>query len=162
MSDKPEEIDIVIASYDRSFDYSKLQIAFDAIWQHGRAQLITTNPDRYCPFPGGRGEPDAAGIVAAIEATTGITCSANMGKPDRIMIETVMRELGTDVKTVMMVGDRLETDVRMAINAGIGSTLVLTGDSQMSDVENTEGAYRPDFVLNRIDLLIPKTPDFLQ
>lgn len=162
MSDKPEEIDIVIASYDRSFDYSKLQIAFDAIWQHGRAQLITTNPDRYCPFPGGRGEPDAAGIVAAIEATTGIRCSANMGKPDRIMIETVMRELGTDVKTVMMVGDRLETDVRMAINAGIGSTLVLTGDSQMSDVENTEGAYRPDFVLNRIDLLIPKTPDFLQ
>lgn len=162
MSDKPEEIDIVIASYDRSFDYSKLQIAFDAIWQHGRAQLITTNPDRYCPFPGGRGEPDAAGIVAAIEATTGITCSANMGKPDRIMIETVMRELGTDVKTVMMVGDRLETDVRMAINAGIGSTLVLTGDSQMSDVENTEWAYRPDFVLDRIDLLIPKTPDFLQ
>ena len=51
MSENPEEIDIVIASYDRGFDYRKLQIAFDAIWFYERAMLVTTNPDRYCPFP---------------------------------------------------------------------------------------------------------------
>lgn len=157
MSDRPEEIDIVIASYDRTFDYTKLQIAFDALWQHGRAQLITTNPDRYCPFPGGRGEPDAAGIVAAIEATTGVKCSANMGKPDRIMIETVMADLGVASENIIMIGDRLETDVRMAVNAGISSALVLTGDSQLADVERSESAHRPEFVLSRIDELIPKT-----
>ena len=44
---------------------------FDAIWFHRRARLIATNPDRYCPLPGGRGEPDIAAIVAAIEACTG-------------------------------------------------------------------------------------------
>ncbi len=71
ISEREEEIDIVVASYDRTFDYHKLQIAFDAIWYHKRARLVTTNPDRYCPFPGGRGEPDAAAIVAAIEACTG-------------------------------------------------------------------------------------------
>lgn len=54
MSEDPTQIDIVIASYDRAFDYRKLQIAFDAIWFHRRAFLIETNPDRYCPFPGGR------------------------------------------------------------------------------------------------------------
>jgi ribonucleotide monophosphatase NagD (HAD superfamily) len=70
ISERAEEIDIVVASYDRTFDYHKLQIAFDAIWYHKRARLVTTNPDRYCPFPGGRGEPDAAAIVA-IEACTG-------------------------------------------------------------------------------------------
>ena len=53
VSEDPAEIDVVIASYDRSFDYRKLQIAFDAIWFHGRAMLVTTNPDRYCPLPGG-------------------------------------------------------------------------------------------------------------
>ena len=68
--ERTEEIDIVVAIYDRSFDYHKLQIAFDAIWYHKRARLVTTNPDRYCPFPGGRGELDAAAIVAAIEACT--------------------------------------------------------------------------------------------
>lgn len=60
MSDNPEEIDIVVASYDRDFNYRKLQIAFDAIWYHKRAILVGTNPDRFCPFPGGRGEPDCA------------------------------------------------------------------------------------------------------
>ncbi len=49
MSERAEEIDIVIASYDRAFEYRKLQIAFDAIWFHKRARLVTTNPDRYCP-----------------------------------------------------------------------------------------------------------------
>ncbi|HMS36641.1 MAG TPA: HAD family hydrolase, partial [Arachnia sp.] len=55
LTDDPEQIDIVISSYDRGFDYHKLQIAFDAIWFHKRAFLIETNPDRFCPFPGGRG-----------------------------------------------------------------------------------------------------------
>lgn len=156
MSDDPTQIDIVIASYDRSFDYRKLQIAFDAIWQNRRAILITTNPDRYCPFPGGRGEPDAAGIVAAIEATTGISCSANMGKPDRIMIDTVLSTLGVPVDDAIMVGDRLGTDVRMAVNAGMRSALVLTGDSTVADVEATPPSERPTFVLDRIDRLLPE------
>src|SRR3712207_6531180 len=51
-TERPDEIDIVIASYDRTFEYRKLQIAFDALWQHRRARLITTNPDAYCPMPG--------------------------------------------------------------------------------------------------------------
>ena len=50
----------MIASYDRGFEYRKLQIAFDAIWCHKRARLVTTNPDPYCPIPGGRSEPEAA------------------------------------------------------------------------------------------------------
>ncbi|MEY4300994.1 MAG: hypothetical protein RJA30_145 [Actinomycetota bacterium] len=156
MSDDPAEIDIVIASYDRSFDYRKLQIAFDAIWQLGRATLITTNPDRYCPFPGGRGEPDAAAVVAAIEASTGTRCIANMGKPDRTMIDTVLAELGVDVTRTIMVGDRIETDVRMAVNAGMASALVLTGDSQLSDLANYEPEFHPTYILENIDALIPE------
>lgn len=155
ISDKPAEIDIVIASYDRGFTYAKLQVAFDALWHEKRAILITTNPDRYCPFPGGRGEPDAAAIVAAIEASTGITCVANMGKPDAIMIETVLAELGTDLSNAIMVGDRLQTDIRMARNAGIDSALVLTGDSQIEDVLACPREGRPTFVLDRIDELLP-------
>ena len=74
ISDDPARIDVVIASYDRTFDYRKLQIAFDAIWFHKRAFLIETNPDRFCPFPGGRGEPDCAAVTAAIEACTNTKC----------------------------------------------------------------------------------------
>lgn len=156
ISDDPTKIDIVIASYDRSFDYRKLQIAFDAIWQYKRAFLITTNPDRYCPFPGGRGEPDAAAIVGAIESSTGTKCVANMGKPDRTMIDTVLASLGVEAENTIMVGDRLETDVRMAVNAGMSSALVLTGDSNLADLENTRAEHWPTFVLESIGSLVPE------
>ena len=155
ISEDPAEIDIVIASYDRAFDYRKLQIAFDAIWQHRRAFLITTNPDAYCPFPGGRGEPDAAAIVAAIEASTGARCRVNTGKPDAVMVETVLARLGASLDDAVMVGDRLATDIRMARTAGIASALVLTGDSTVDDVARADAADRPDHILTRIDQLLP-------
>lgn len=156
MSENPEEIDIVIASYDRAFEYKKLQIAFDAIWFHKRAFLITTNPDRYCPFPGGRGEPDAAAIVAAIEACTGTTCVANMGKPEAIMLGAAIGDLDVDPTNCMMVGDRLMTDIGMAIKTGMASTLLLTGDSTLEEAEELDESEQPTYVLERIDHLIPE------
>jgi HAD superfamily hydrolase (TIGR01450 family) len=155
MSEDPEEIDIVIASYDRGFEYRKLQIAFDAIWFYGRAMLVTTNPDRYCPFPGGRGEPDAAAIVAAIEACTGAKCQVNVGKPDPIMLETVMELVGLDAKACVMVGDRLYTEIRMAKDAGMPSAVVLTGETSEEDLAG-ESEVVPDYMLERIDQLVPR------
>lgn len=155
MSDDPREIDVVVASYDRTFDYRKLQIAFDALWRHRRAILVTTNPDRYCPMPDGAGEPDAAAIVAAIEACTGVTCVANAGKPDAIMIETVTERLGIGADRCLMVGDRLYTDVRMANVAGMASALVLTGDTSAEALEEAAEQDRPTYVLDRIDRLVP-------
>ncbi|AWE42971.1 HAD-IIA family hydrolase [Actinobaculum sp. 352] len=155
MSEDPEEIDIVIASYDRTFEYRKLQIAFDAIWYHKRAFLITTNPDRYCPFPGGRGEPDAASIVAAIEACTGTRCVANMGKPEPIMLDAAIAGLDVDPANCIMVGDRLMTDIGMAIKTGIPSALVLTGDSTLEEAEALDPASQPTYALSRVDHLIP-------
>ena len=155
-SEKAEEIDFVVASYDRTFDYGKLQTAFDAIWYHKRARLITTNPDRYCPFPGGRGEPDAAAIVAAIEACTGAKCEVNVGKPDPLMLETVEDLLGLDTGECVMTGDRLYTDIRMALDAGMPSAVVLTGETTARTLAAEPPENRPTYVLDRIDRLIPK------
>jgi HAD superfamily hydrolase (TIGR01450 family) len=156
MSENPEEIDIVIASYDRGFDYRKLQIAFDAIWFYERAMLVTTNPDRYCPFPGGRGEPDAAAIVAAIEACTGTNCQVNVGKPDPIMLETIIDLIGLDVKEWVMSGDRLYTEIQMAKGAGMPSAVVLTGETTEKDLAEESEENLPDYILERIDQLVPR------
>ena len=156
MSDNPEEIDIVIASYDRGFEYRKLQIAFDAIWFYERAMLVTTNPDRYCPFPGGRGEPDAAAIVGAIEACTGAKCEVNVGKPDPIMLETIMDLIGLDAEECVMTGDRLYTEILMAKGAGMPSAVVLTGETTAEDLERESEENLPDYTLERIDQLIPR------
>ena len=156
ISEDPEEIDIVIASYDRGFDYRKLQIAFDAIWFHKRAMLVTTNPDRYCPLPGGRGEPDAAAIVAAIEACTGTKCQVNVGKPDPIMLETIIDLIGLDANECVMSGDRLYTEIRMAKRAGMPSAVVLTGETTKRDLAGEPVENLPDYTLERIDQLVPR------
>jgi len=154
MSEDPAEIDIVVASYDRTFEYRKLQIAFDAIWFHRRARLIATNPDRFCPFPGGRGEPDCAAIIAAIEACTGATCEANLGKPNPAMLHTALEGVDVDLADCVMVGDRLQTDIRMGLDAGMAAALVLTGETTADDVRGIPPAERPPIVLDRIDRLL--------
>lgn len=155
LSSNPAEIDIVVASYDRGFTYSKLQTAFDALWKRDSAILVATNLDRYCPFPGGRGEPDAAAIVAAIEASAGVQCVANAGKPGVIMLETVTAALGLRPEQCLMTGDRLYTDVKMAVDAGMDSALVLTGDADLGMVADTPPGDRPTFVLDRVDQVLP-------
>jgi HAD superfamily hydrolase (TIGR01450 family) len=154
-SEDPEQIDFVIASYDRTFDYRKLQIAFDAIWYHERARLITTNLDRYCPLPDGRGEPDAAAVIGAIEACTGAKCEANVGKPDPIMLTTALDLLGLREKDCVMTGDRLYTDIRMALDVGMPCAVVLTGETTAEVLRKEPRENRPTYVLNRVDRLIP-------
>ncbi len=155
LSEDPAEIDVVVASYDRTFDYRKLQIAFDALWFHRRAFLIQTNPDRFCPFPGGRGEPDCAAITAAIEACTGVTCQVSLGKPSPMMLTEALRGHDLQPAQCLMVGDRLHTDIRMASDCGMASALVLTGESTRADVEALPAEQRPTYVVDRIDALLP-------
>jgi HAD superfamily hydrolase (TIGR01450 family) len=131
LSERAGEIDIVVASFDRTFVYHKLQVAFDAI--RAGARLVATNPDRFCPVPGG-GEPDAAAIIAAIEACTNTRCEVNVGKPSPIMARTVSALLGLAPERCIMVGDRLMTDIAMGANAGMATALVLTGDSTRADL----------------------------
>ena len=155
MSEDPTQIDFVIASYDRAFDYRKLQIAFDAIRTHGRARLITTNPDRFCPLPGGRGEPDAAAVIGAIEGCTGIRCEQNTGKPDPYMLEAALERLGLTAADCVMVGDRLTTDIRMAIDGGMRSALVLSGDTTWETLRASRPDDYPTWVLERVDHVLP-------
>ncbi len=152
LSEDPEEIDVVVASYDRGFTYEKLQIAFDAIWFHKRAILVATNPDRFCPFPGGRGEPDCAAITAAIEACTGTKAQVNVGKPNPVMLHAALAGVDADPTDCVMVGDRLSTDIQMGRDAGMVTALVLTGETQRDDVPDQDG---PSVVLERIDRLAP-------
>jgi phosphoglycolate/pyridoxal phosphate phosphatase family enzyme len=141
MSEQAGQIAIVVASFDRTFTYHKLQVAFDAI--RAGARLVATNPDRFCPVPGG-GEPDAAAIIAAIEACTNTRCEVNVGKPSPIMARTVSAMLQLPPERCLMVGDRLMTDIAMGAEAGMATLLVLTGDSARADL--AAAPHQPTYV----------------
>jgi phosphoglycolate/pyridoxal phosphate phosphatase family enzyme len=155
VSNDPTQIDIVIASYDRGFDYAKLQIAFDAIRTHKRARLVATNPDRFCPLPGGRGEPDCAAIVAAIEACTDTSCEVTVGKPNRAMLDAALSGLDVSMTDCLMVGDRLSTDIQMGREAGMQTALVLTGETTLADLRSLPTFEHPTYAVERIDHLLP-------
>ena len=142
--------DAVIASFDRTFAYRKLQLAFDAI--RAGARFFATNGDRYCPVPGG-GEPDAASIIAAIEACTGVPCEATVGKPSRHMIDAALAMVGLPAAECVMTGDRLETDVLMGLDAGMAAALTLTGATTQAMLD--ESGVRPTYVLRRLEDLLP-------
>jgi NagD protein len=149
ISEDPQRIEFVIASFDRTFDYRKLQISFDAI-RHG-AQLIATNSDRYCPTLQG-GQPDAAAVIAAIEACTGVKVECVVGKPSTYMVRTALRALDANPQNSLLVGDRLETDIQMGIQAGMETALVLTGATDLAQLSSS--SIQPTYVINSLmDLL---------
>lgn len=149
LTDRPEKVDAVIASFDRTFVYRKLQIAFDAI--RSGARFFATNPDRYCPVPSG-GEPDCASIIAAIEACTDTHVEAVVGKPSIYMIEAALHLMDLPAQDCLMIGDRLETDVKMGLDAGMAAALTLTGATNESALARS--SIRPTYILRSLgDLL---------
>jgi NagD protein len=150
ITDEATRTDAVIASFDHTFAYPKLQVAFDAI--RAGARFFATNGDRYCPVPGG-GQPDAAAVIAAIEACTGTVCEAIVGKPSRHTSEAVLAMLGLPPTDCLMTGDRLETDVRMGLDDGMSAAIALTGATTAEMV--AASPIRPTYVLERLADLLP-------
>jgi arabinose operon protein AraL len=144
-------VDAVIASFDRTFHYAKLQTAFDAI--RGGARFFATNGDRYCPVPGG-GQPDAAAMIAAIDACTAARVEAVVGKPSHYTVDAILDLLGLPAEDCIMTGDRLETDVLMGLNAGMDAALALTGATPESALATS--AIRPTYALRELAGLLPR------
>jgi NagD protein len=148
--DRPEEADLVVVSWDRTFDYAKLVAAFRAV--RAGARIVATNPDPFCPTPDGD-LPDCAAMLAAIEASTGARAEAIVGKPSRHMAETLLERIDLPPADTLLVGDRLLTDVRMAHEAGMASALVLTGATPRSAL--ADAPYMPDYVLDGVGQVLP-------
>jgi len=151
--DEPEAADLVVVSWDRTFDYAKLVAAFRAV-RHG-ARLVATNPDPFCPLPDGD-LPDCAAMLAAIEACTGVRAEAIVGKPSVHMAATLLERLALPADDTVLAGDRLLTDVRMAHEVGMASALVLTGATDADALRRS--SVTPDFVLAGVADLLPPEP----
>ena len=148
ITDEPKQIEYVVVAFDRTFDYRKLNIAFQAI-KLG-AHFVATNPDRTCPVEGGE-IPDCAGMIAAIEAVTEKKVEVIVGKPSPIMIQTVLNVLGLRPEDCILIGDRIETDIKMGKEAGIATGIVLTGvtdEEALKKIKHTPS--QPDFVFQSI------------
>ncbi len=142
---EPHDVDIVVVAFDRTLDYRKLNTAYQAIING--ALFFATNPDKTCPMPGG-GIPDAGGTIVALEHMTGRSVDVLVGKPSPVMVEVAMDMLGLPANRCLMVGDRLETDIKMGKEAGMYAASVLTGASTRAEARAAVPA--PDLILDSI------------
>lgn len=145
---QPHGVDAVVVAFDRTLNYRKLNTAYQAL--RNGARFFATNADKACPMPGGA-IPDAGGTIAALEHMTGRKVELLAGKPSDLIIQVALQKLKLPVEQVMMVGDRLETDIFMGQQAGMVTTVTLTGVSKREDVAAMSSP--PDFVIENISEL---------
>ncbi|MFQ3343612.1 MAG: HAD-IIA family hydrolase [Candidatus Poseidoniales archaeon] len=145
-SDNPE---YVIIGYDTEINYEKLSKA--SFHLHNGVKLVASHPDIVCPSPLG-GLPDSGAYMALFEATTGVRPSHICGKPNPGMILHKIIELGFAPEECAMIGDRIYTDMEMAIRSNVNGILVLSGEATKEDLGKI--SKQPELVVSSVDELV--------
>jgi HAD superfamily hydrolase (TIGR01450 family) len=145
LSEDPDEIDVVIASTDRAFDYRKLNVGFQALKRGAR--FWATNADPTWPQAGGE-IPDVGAIIGALEGCTMRKVELVTGKPSPLVVVVALERLGRTARECIIVGDSLASDIAMGHQAGMTTALVLTGVTQRADLDRTP--VQPDHILESI------------
>lgn len=146
VTSNPAEIDVVLASMDRSFDYENLVDVLE-VDARGEPILYATNPDRTCPVEDGE-IPDCGAVIGAIEGLLGRTFDRVLGKPSNVIIDVALERVGVDPEECLMIGDRLETDIRMGEGTGLRTALVCSGVTDRSELNDADA--KPDYVLDSL------------
>ncbi|WP_227775676.1 HAD-IIA family hydrolase [Haladaptatus pallidirubidus] len=144
-SDDPDH---VVVGFDTELTYKKTREATLAI--RNGATFLLAHPDAVCPTAEGM-VPDCGSIGALVERATDRKPDRIFGKPNAEMIQHVLDANGYAPEDVVVVGDRLETDVQLAENVGCESVCVLTGDATRADVEQSD--IDPTLVAPSIEVL---------
>ncbi len=146
ITDKDPEI--VVLGFDKELTYEKLVKA--SYFLQNNIPFIATHPDKVCPTKKGY-IPDAGAIISLLYEATGKKPKI-FGKPNKEMLLFKLRELGISPNDAVIVGDRLYTDIKMGIEAGVTTICVLSGETTREIIEKSE--IKPDIILNKISDLI--------
>lgn len=146
-----KDAEIVVVGYDRELTYQKLIDA--CFYLDNGAIFLATNPDLVYPLKNKRYLPDCGSICNMLTTATGKK-PLYIGKPNDFMIKILENKYNLKSENMAIIGDRLYTDMQMAINAKTKSILVLSGetDEEMYKKHNL----KVDYIASSIKDLITK------
>ncbi|MDR2125180.1 MAG: HAD-IIA family hydrolase [Desulfovibrio sp.] len=130
----PEDAQAVILSYDTELTYEKLRISAHLL-QKPETVYLATHPDPVCPDPAGP-LPDVGSFIALYEKAVGRLPDRIFGKPDPAVLGPLPSLYPREA--MVIAGDRLSTDKKLADNAGIDFILVLSGEAKEEDLLGEE------------------------
>jgi NagD protein len=136
--------DFVVLGETRTYSFEAITKAIRLII--GGARFIATNPD--VTGPSAEGPLPATGSVAAMITKATGREPYFVGKPNPMMFRSALNRIEAHSENTVMVGDRMDTDVVAGIEAGLDTILVLTGSTQVDDIQRYP--FRPSRVLPSI------------
>jgi glycerol-1-phosphatase len=143
----------VVQGYGPGIDYTRL--AEGGLAVRAGALFVATNTDSTLPGPRGA-QPGNGSLVKVIENATGVAPLV-AGKPEPpLHRESVIR---TGAKRPLVIGDRLDTDIEAAFNAGADSLLVLTGVDNPRTAVLAPRHRRPTYIAENLTALLHPYPE---
>mgnify|MGYP001791443975 FL=1 len=136
--------DYVVVGDTHSYNFEKIELAVNLVIRG--AKLIGTNPDISGPVEVGI-TPSTKALIAPIEIASGKKAYF-VGKPNPLMMRSALKRLGIKREDAIVIGDRMDTDVRCGLESEIDTLLVLSGITDRGDIDNFP--YRPHYILNGV------------
>lgn len=142
-----EDADVVVVGFDTSLCYENVSKACDFI--RNGAIFLGVNPDFNCPTENGF-IPDCGSICKMITASTGVVPEF-FGKPTHHTLDYILSDTGLKENEIAMIGDRLYTDIAIAKGNDLISILVLTGETKLEDLKDSD--IQPRLIFNSLKYL---------
>ncbi len=136
--------DYVVVGDTHGYTFEKIELAVNLVIRGAR--LIGTNPDASGPVETGI-TPSTKALVAPIEIASGKKAYF-VGKPNPLMMRSALRKLEIKREDAIVIGDRMDTDIRCGLESEIDTLLVLSGITSKEDIDKFP--YRPKFVLDGV------------
>lgn len=135
----------VVLTFDKTFTYDKFTQAYEYIM--AGVPFYASHPDTHLPLEGKNFHPDIGTLISAFQTATGKLPTV-IGKPQKTIYQQLQNHLNCKKSEMIMIGDRLYTDIKGAKDYGITSVLVLSGETTMSMLKKSKT--KPDFVIKDI------------
>ena len=143
VTEKLEDVECIVMGFDTELTFRKLHDVSFLLLTCPDLPYIATNPDYVCPTEFGS-VPDCGSVCDMIYNATKKR-PVVIGKPSPLMPQLAMEKLGMTKEETCVVGDRIYTDVKSGLNAGITGILVLSGETTREILEAS--ADKPHLVL---------------
>ena len=138
-----DKVECIVMGFDTELTFQKLHDVSFLLLTRPELPYIATNPDLVCPTEFGS-VPDCGSVCIGIKNATGKEPIV-IGKPSALMPQLAMERLQVAKEHACVVGDRIYTDVKSGLNAGITGILVLSGETTLEILEASED--KPHMVL---------------
>lgn len=145
-----EEVDCIVMGFDTELTFKKLEDVSRLLLTR-ELPYIATNPDYVCPTEFGS-VPDCGSVCDMIYNATKKR-PVVIGKPTALMPELAMQKYGYQKEESAVIGDRIYTDIKSGLNAGIMGILVLSGETTREIMESS--AEKPHLVLEDASEMMP-------